>query len=349
LLTDFHRGSFRIIGEAYRRTLKAIGVDVIELPTPQDPAERREIAANAPGSIILHNTLGDGFEPIPGALNIALPVHEWSRYPAAWVRRLNRFDVVWTTTHHVRDLLLLSGLKVDCAVVPPALDFDVPPLKKTYRAHQPFRFFFIGEPHFRKGHHLLMAGFERAFPQEGEACLTIKTSAGCQWISPRADIRIISEEWTREALLASYHEHDCFVSASLGEGLGLPIAEAAFAGLPVATNLWGGHRSLLCPAGVFVIAHEIADQPYASRPEFFAPGQRCAYSTPAEIAKSLRAIVTSTAEARATQAARARHFIRANYGLEATARLLRASLGTLVFGAGTALPHPRTRGLAVAG
>ncbi len=329
LLSDLHRGSFAIIGGLYRASLEEAGLSVQELPTPQDAEERAEVAALCKGALVLHNTLGEGFEPVPEATNVALPVHEWSRYPTRWAARLNRFDAVWVTTQHVREVLRASGVSIDIAIVPPALDRHLPPPKTDWAAHTPFRFFFLGEPHFRKGQHLLMAGFALAFPQPGEAELTLKTSPDCDWSSPRPDIRLIRERWARETLLAAYAEQDCFVSASLGEGLGLPVAEAVLAGLPVATNSWGGHGSLLRPAGYFPISHRVVEQPFASRPEFYAPGQQCALSSPEAIAQTLRHVYESHAQTRQTIAETARKYLLATYGREATQATLAHALHCL--------------------
>ena len=90
----------------------------------------------------------------------------------------------------------------------------------------------------------------------------------CEWKSPRDDIILIKEEWSREKLLAEYENHDCFVSTSLAEGLGLPIAEAIMAELPVCTNYWGGHKSLLTLEGFVEIEHEEIIQPFTSEPAF---------------------------------------------------------------------------------
>ena len=124
-----------------------------------------------------------------------------------------------------------------------------------------------------------MEGFLRAFPREGSARLVIHTDAQRDWGSPRRDIEIDDAPLTRSGLLGRYREFDLFVSASLGEGLGLPVAEAILAGVPVVANDWGGHRSLLRAGAFFALPHTVVPQPFCSRPDYFAAGQRCAVAT----------------------------------------------------------------------
>ena len=156
----------------------------------------------------------------------------------------------------------------------------------------------------------------KAFPESGSALLTIKTSPSCDWESPRNDIIVIKEKWSRKKLLAEYSKHDCFISASLGEGLGLPIAEAIMADLPVCTNFWGGHNSLLCTGGFIEIPHEEIIQPFTSDPAFYAENQKCAYSSPENIKLSLYEFLqtTSTERKQITQIAN-KNFL-ATYGHE---------------------------------
>lgn len=293
ILTDFHRGSYRIIGELFSQILCKFG-NVTHLPTPLTNESRDEINRKNAGSIAFHNTLGDNFIPIDNCYNIAMPLHEWSEYPKEWIKLLNQFDEVWTTTDHIQEVLKRGGLTVPVIKLPPALDSEDITEKKNWGVSDKPRFLFVGEPHFRKGHHLLIQGFIKAFPQAGSALLTIKTSPSCGWDSPRDDIILIKEKWSREKLLAEYSNHDCFVSASLAEGLGLPIAEAIMAKLPICTNFWGGHKSLLTRGGFVEIEHEEIIQPFTSDPAFYAENQKCAYSSPAKVADAFLRFIQTT-------------------------------------------------------
>ncbi|HAW98341.1 MAG TPA: hypothetical protein DCX67_07390 [Opitutae bacterium] len=322
ILTDFHRGSYEIVGKLFQTTLQEFG-QVEHLPTPRNIKERNILSERVLGGVVFHNTLGDSFVTLDRSYNIALPAHEWSEYPKNWIKSLNKFDEIWTTTDHVLEVLKRGGLNVPVFKLPPALDSENIPKKKNWNLSLKPKFYFVGEPHFRKGHHLLIHGFMKAFPQGGEALLTIKTSPSCEWESPRDDIILIKEKWSREKLLSEYRRHDCFVSASLGEGLGLPVAEAIMSGLPVCTNFWGGHESLL-GEGCFVrMAHEEILQPFSSDPKFFAAGQKCAFSPPDQIKEALLGFLALRPEERQSMTASARKFLCERYGSpQASQRIL---------------------------
>jgi glycosyltransferase involved in cell wall biosynthesis len=316
ILSDFHRGSYKLIGELYHQSLSPI-IETEHLSTPQNHEERNIVTEKFPSGIVLHNTLGDGFGPLVGCYNIALPHHEWSEYPTPWIRLLNKFDEVWITTEHVKNVLHRSGLSIPSHTLPPALDFDNIEVKASYDLIDPPSFFFVGEPHFRKGHHLLMNGYMKAFPRTHDAKLTIKTSPTCEWKSPRADIILIKENWDRDRLVEEYCKHDCFLSASLGEGLGLPIAEAIMAQLPVCTNYWGGHQSLLNKESFIEITHREILQPFTSDPEFYAEDQKCAYSSPDAIRQALLAFLTLHSKQKQNMTRTAKENFLQVYGSEA--------------------------------
>ena len=309
LLTDYEHPSYVIIGRLFRLTLESAGFTVME-----KPADAIAGGSVANGQWVLSNTIGPMFNPVPGAVNVALPAHEWSRYPADWVEKLNRFDEIWVASGHEREVLSNSGVTTPVELMAPGLDFDPVPLKNDWDSGGPFRFLSCGAGHFRKGFHLLMEGFIRAFPEPGSASLTIKTSADVSWSTPREDIIIDTRTLERRDMLSLYSGYDAYVTASLGEGLGLPVAEAVLACLPVLANYWGGHRSLLDQGAFWEIPYEEVDQPFCSEPSYFATNQKCAFSSPSAIAETLRMVVENSADKRESMARSARDFLLARYG-----------------------------------
>jgi glycosyltransferase involved in cell wall biosynthesis len=325
ILTDPVPHSYRVIGRLFRRTFEAAGLGVVERPMPTGEAERQRAADEAEGTVVFHNTIGPRFAPLPGAVNVALPNHEWSRYPARWCEQLNRFDAVWTTTTFVRRVLRASGVTAPIVLVRPALDLDPPVRKRSWQASVPFRFLTCGDAHFRKGFHLLVAGFLEAFPHVGEATLTIKTSADCRWQSPRRDIVLKTAHLPRHRLLGLYRDFDAYVTTSLGEGLGLPVAEAVLAGLPVVAHRWSGHADLLMPSGCFELPCQVVFQPFASQPSYYAVGQRCAFTHPSAIAGGLRQAVESSPGARRTLARVALRHLSKAFGSQSAVHRLQAA------------------------
>lgn len=307
ITTDFDRPSFVRVGELYAKTLQKIGykVDHVAVGNREHDFES--------GLINIQNSWGTNFRTIPGALNIALVVHEWSRYPPMWVPILNEFDEIWVTTSHVKELLEASGIEITVVWMPPAVDLENSLQKKDWQAGKPFRFLFVGEHHFRKGLHLLLEGWKLAFPESGIAHLTIKTSPGFSSPTYNKDIVVIEDYLSRDTLQQIMIEHDAYVSTSLAEGWGIPIVEAIQAGLPVLTHFWGGHRSLLCQDSEIALRHREILQPYASKPELFAPGQHCAWVDPDEIARGLRSTFVTSAKDRHELNAKDQAFLMKNY------------------------------------
>jgi len=316
IIADLFRGSYKEIAELYYELLKNdYLVKLIE--TPRNPSDREKLSSSN-SDIYLHITIGDDFIPITGGYNIAQPWHEWTLYPTNWIKLLNEFDEIWTASEYVKNLLLDSQLTRPAYLIPPSLENEKIPQKTNWEITNQKNFFFIGEPHFRKGHHFLINGFLNAFPECNKAKLTIKTSAKCHWNSPREDIILIKEKWSRKRLLREYARHDCFISASLGEGLGLPLAEAIMAGLPVCTNFWGGHKSIVKSGGFVEIKHEEIIQPFTSNPAFYSEGQKCAYSSPQEIAKSIKVFINTSMSERKKMAFAAKKNFLKTYGRENT-------------------------------
>jgi glycosyltransferase involved in cell wall biosynthesis len=312
-LVDMERGSYALAADLYAAAFSHAGIGVELRPYPTEPPRDLE------GRWVVHHTIGPLYRYVPGSVNTAVVFHEWSRYPAAWTTILNQFESVWAPSGHVEDTLNASGVGAPIRYVPPPLSFDSTPSRRIPAPAAPFRFLAVGEPHFRKGFHLLLDGYQRAFPQVGCAELTLKVSATCEWPSPRPDITLIRERLSPNALVHLYESHDALVSASLGEGLGLPVAEAVAARLPVVTNLWGGHRDIVDADGCWRILHDEVPQLFCSAPDYFADGQRCAYSSPDRIAAGLLSVVNASPGEREARAIHAWMTLRQRHGLAAAA------------------------------
>jgi glycosyltransferase involved in cell wall biosynthesis len=312
-LVDTDRGSYAQAAKLYAAAFRHAGIEIELRPYPTAPPRALD------GRWVVHHTIGPLYRYVEGATNTAVVFHEWSRYPAAWAKTLNRFESVWAPSRHVDDTLRASGVIRSIQYVPPPLSFDATPPRRGGVPRTPFRFLAIGEPHFRKAFHLLLEGYLLAFPRVGAAELTLKVSASCEWQSPRADITLIRERLSPRALAHLYETHDALVSASLGEGLGLPVAEAVTAMLPVVTNLWGGHLDIVEADGCWEIAHEEVPQLFCSAPDYFADGQRCAYSAPDRIAAGLRSAMNATSAERETRATRAWTTLHQRHDLAAAA------------------------------
>jgi glycosyltransferase involved in cell wall biosynthesis len=319
-LVDGERGSYARAAELYAAAFRAAGIGV----------ESREYANADAGDLrdrwVVHHTIGPLLRCVDGAFNTAVVFHEWSRYPSGWIETLNGFDAIWAPSRHVRDVLLASGAEPLVSDVPPPVILEDAPVKRSWTTSRPFRFLSVGEPHFRKGFHLLIAGYLAAFPREGDAELTLKVSPACDWQPPRRDITFVRDRLSRSELSALIADHDAYVTASLGEGLGLPLAEAILARVPAAANWWGGHRDLVEPPAFWPIDYDELPQPFCSQPSYYATDQQCAYSSPDRIAATLRAVADAKPEERERRARLAEARLRQTHGLTQIAARVRAHL-----------------------
>ncbi len=329
-LFEVERNSYAVAAQIYRRAFESAGHEVMESLYPATADACLQLVPELQEAVVIHFTIGPLFRPIPGARNIAVVFHEWDHYPSGWAGMLDHFDQIWAPSAHVKKTLERSGVHTPIHTVPLPLNTEPIPEKQSWNTSRPFRFLSVGEPHFRKGFHLLMAGFCEAFPEVGEAELMIKTSDVCRWRGMREDIRVLAGSMSRQNLLALYHGSDAFVTASLGEGLGLPLAEAIVSLLPVAANYWGGHRDLLRKGSFWDIVHQQVIQPYCSEPSYYAAGQRCAYSSPENIASTLRELVSASNEQRKERARMARAFLLTRFTQDRSAKKVQRAL-SLIF------------------
>lgn len=316
ILSNTPQPSYRVVGELIAECLREAGISVLERGVPATSDERASLAKEyeEQNAVFFHNVAMGNFHIIPGMKNIALPAYEFSRIWNSAVEQLNQYDEIWVTTRHVAEVLKNSGVTAPIVKTPPALDRGIYPEKTDHAPRKPFRFLFVGEPHFRKGIHFLMYGFIKAFPDVGEAELVIRSGDTPGWDVLREDIKFAAEWLPANDLRNLYAENDCYISASLAEGLGLPIAESILCGLPVCANYWGGHRDLLTDGGYFPLSFVESPRPWTGAPQFYTPGQKCAISDETAVAAAMRDIVMSTPEKRREIAKKARENLLKNYG-----------------------------------
>ncbi len=172
------------------------------------------------------------------------------------------------------------------------------PHKTSWEAGKPFRFLSVGEWHFRKGFHLLFEAFRRALPSPGKAELWIKTSPIVDYDPGIPHIKLLIGEMPYGELLSGFREYDAYVTASLAEGFGLPVLEAMEAGLPVLAPTWSGLTELCGPGRSFELPFTVVPQPFCSRPDYYAPGQRCALIDIGACAQVLREVASMPPDAR---------------------------------------------------
>jgi glycosyltransferase involved in cell wall biosynthesis len=125
------------------------------------------------------------------------------------------------------------------------------------RSSQPFRFLMVGKYEERKGYSEVLDAFKLAFGDAEAVELVVKADYFLQFEQKKQaleqriatlglrNIRPLWGNWAQEHVVALYHCCDAFVLPSRAEGWGLPLLEAAAAGLPLISTFYSGHSEFL--------------------------------------------------------------------------------------------------------
>ncbi len=210
---------------------------------------------------IRHRWPPDFRAPAHGRL-VVMQHWEYGSLPKAWIEPLNTVvDETWVATHYVRDCFVRSGVDPERVhVVPCGVDvarFRPQAARLELATSKRFRFLFVGGTIVRKGINILLDAYCSAFTAADDVCLVIKdlgsssiykgSTAGDrirEYASrPGApEILHLDSTLSDHEMPGLYTACDALVHPYLGEGFGLPIAEAMACGLPVIVT---GHGAAL--------------------------------------------------------------------------------------------------------
>lgn len=168
---------------------------------------------------------------------IALTMFESSEAPVEWADPLNSCSSLIVPSPSQVTLFRAIGVTVPIYVHPLGIG---PEFKyKMRRKKKKFRILAIGDRGRRKGAHLAMFAFVKAFGDREDVELVIKCRDYPGSIA-NENIRLISKDYTNAQMAKLYQSADLMVFPSAGEGFGLPPREAAATGaLTIATTYLG--------------------------------------------------------------------------------------------------------------
>lgn len=188
------------------------------------------------------------FSAIPGRAWL-FTMYETDKIPDTWPDLINsRFERVIVPCQHNAEVFKRCGITVPIHVVP--LGVEPPPLPSTYppvRHSEPFVFLALADRLVRKGYDIAMQAFTRAFGDDENVRLIIKSKVdqhGSElpgmFRAADLDPRISFWRYNADDMSSVYEIADCFVFPSRGEGFGLPPREATVLGIPSIVTPWAG-------------------------------------------------------------------------------------------------------------
>lgn len=245
--------------------LDAAGVDVVPRLLPFDgtraevPERVRELACGRGGGFdaVIQCVLPSAYDyDARLGRHVGYYFVETSRFDSSdWPRHINLMDEAWVSCDHNRDASIESGVTVPVRAVP--VPCDVTRFERSYAPHpirdelpDSFLFYFIGDASVRKNLPALITAFHLEFHRDEPVELVLKASIrGLGADESRRRLReefarvkaslnlyadpslykdelIVSERLSDEGVMRLHASCDCFVSASHGEGWGLPAFAA---------------------------------------------------------------------------------------------------------------------------
>jgi len=195
---------------------------------------------------------------------IGMTVWETDTMPATWSAALSSVIDVWLPCQFNVDTFR-SSLRTPIFRLP----HPVPPRPEASHitdaildpciqaSATDFVFYSIIEWQDRKGPSEMLRAYFRAFPDDGEQLLVIKTHPGAAGIGAsaieqlrretgsRARVTLVACRWTDSQIDGLHARGNCYVSLHRGEGWGYPLFEAATRGTPAVATAYSGPMDYL--------------------------------------------------------------------------------------------------------
>lgn len=243
----------------------SIDLDVEQQYTSSQRFEVRCVVIHHdPASICRHYTNFVRKGRPQGVAYVGLTVWETSEIPEAIAVVLSELDLIIVPSEHAKKAFEQSGVSCPITVVPHTFDEEkwTRPTEEELlpdRGRDKYVFYSIATPIERKNLTGLMRCYFQAFQGREDVILRIKSSGEKSQLKEmakealeqsgitekRPPLRFFTGRWPIEQIRAFHLDGDCYVSATRGEGFGLPEMEARLCGSRVITTGWGAACEVL--------------------------------------------------------------------------------------------------------
>jgi len=209
---------------------------------------------------------------------------EESKFPKEYVEWFNtKLTMIFTMSDYVKEVLENNGVVIPIVttglVVEKISKIDSEPI--PYSLPSGFKLLHISSCFPRKGADILLEVFEKL--ELGDISLIIKTFQNphneickqiekedykiekiyeenvCLYVKNKKKILLINKDISEAQIKYLYENSDLLVAPSLGEGFGLPMAEAMLLKLPVLTTAYGGQVDFCTDETSWLIDYDLVE------------------------------------------------------------------------------------------
>lgn len=235
-----------------------------------------------------YESLGDYLGPLAQmGPRIAMTHWESTQVPDGWVDVLNQMDATIVASRFVEETLIDCGLDSPLYVEALGISDAFTYQERAVSDDAPLTFIAIADRGERKGAHIALAAFMRAFAQDDRYRLLIKSTKPlnvARALPP--NIRVVCEKFDDGGMAALYKQAHIMIFPSAGEGFGFPPREfAATGGLALATG-WSGIADCLPHWGFSIPDYQLVNA-WQGHPDHEGLGQWAAID-PVLLAQKLR-------------------------------------------------------------
>lgn len=226
---------------------------------------------NADQSDVFFNEMSQDY--FKNKYNIAVWAWETSHFPEKFLESTKYFDEIWTLSSFVaKSISRVCSIPVITITCPLELDEKLLVQDKgRFGFDDNFLFLFVfdfASIFERKNPIGIINSFKKAFNENDKIALIIKCINSEKFPDEynnlikscnRKNIKIITENMSKQEYYSLLASCDCYVSLHRSEGFGLTIQEAMYAGKPVIATDYGGNTDFMDVTNSFPVKYHIIE------------------------------------------------------------------------------------------